>query len=174
MMTPLRTLLSILLFFGTTTPLLADRDLNSEKAKKLEVRHSMVGFRNTLLFYTFEDQQAILVLSIGNKDKSFPVTGKIHLFPKATSKDDIGKWINNQHSDGLFPEIPTPEFTQELPEGTAKVVSSKETGKSDNPGPLPGSFTNFDVEFKVKEYEVKGKFKLSEFSGTSKVHVKDK
>ena len=57
-------------------PVVADRILDGKKAQKLEVRHSMIGLRNTLLFYTFKDQQAILTLSIGNTDVTFPVTGK--------------------------------------------------------------------------------------------------
>ncbi len=148
--------------------------LDGKKARKLEVRHSMLGFRNTLRFYTFKDQQAILVLSIGNKDETFPVTGKVHLFPDATTGEELKNWINNQHSDALFPDIPEPTFTGELPKGTCKVTSHKQTGLSKNPGPGKGAFKDFKVELSVKAYALDKKFKLPAFTDTARVHVESK
>ena len=154
-------------------PLYADRILDGKKAKKLEVRHSMIGYRNTLLFYTFKDQQAILTLSIGNTDETFPVTGKIHLFDDATTDEGLTKWINNQHSDALFPDVPTPIFTGELPEGSCKVTSHKQTGTSENPSPIsPATFKNYEVKLSVKEHAIDKKVKLSAFTDTALVHVK--
>jgi hypothetical protein len=133
----------------------------------------MMGFRNTLLFYTFKDQQAILTLSIDNTDETFPVKGKIYLFDDATTEEGLKKWINNQHSDGLFPEIPTPIFTKELPEGTCKVTSHKQTGTSENPSPIsPATFNNYEVELSVKEHAIDGKVKISAFTDKAQVHVK--
>ena len=133
----------------------------------------MMGFRNTLLFYTFKDQQAILTLSIGNTDETFPVQGKIHLFDNATTEEGLKKWINNQHSDGLFPDVPTPIFTGKLPEGSCKVTSHKQTGTSENPGPIsPATFKNYEVKLSVKEHAIDKKVKLSAFTDTAQVHVK--
>jgi hypothetical protein len=146
------------------------RILDGEKAEKIEIRHSMIGFRNTLLFYTFKDQQAVLVLSIGNKDDTFPVTGKIHLFDEAATGESLKKWINNQHSDGLFADAPTPVFTEDLPKGVCKVTSQKQTGMSKSPtGPI--MFKNYEVKFSVKPHTIGKKCKLSEFTGTAQVHV---
>ena len=154
-------------------PVVDDRILDGKKAQKLEVRHSMIGFRNTLLFYTFKDQQAILTLTIGNTDETFPVKGKIHLFDDATTEEGLNKWINNQHSDGLFPEVPTPTFTGELPEGSCKVTSHKQTGTSENPSPVsPATFKNYEVKLSVKEQVFDTKAKLSAFTDTALVHVK--
>lgn len=156
-------------------PVVDDRILDGKKAQKLEVRHSMIGFRNTLLFYTFKDQQAILTLTIGNTDETFPVKGKIHLFDDATTEEGLNKWINNQHSDGLFPEVPTPIFTEELPEGTCSVTSHKQTGTSENPSPIsPATFKNYEVKLSVKEHAIDKKVKLSAFTDTALVHVKSK
>ena len=133
----------------------------------------MLGFRNTLLFYTFKDQQAILTLSIGNTDETFPVKGKIHFFDDATTEEDLKQWINNQHSDGLFPEVPTPTFTGELPEGSCRVTSHKQTGTSENPSPIsPARFKNYEVKLSVKEHAIDKKVKLSAFTDTALVHVK--
>jgi hypothetical protein len=174
MKTP-KSLIVALLLTIISTPLYAgaERVLDQKKAEKLEVRHSMIGFRNTLLFYTFKDQQSILVLSIDNKDETFAVTGKIHLFDKATTEEDLKKWINNQHSDGLHPEIPKPTFTGELPKGSCKVTSHKKSGTSKNPT-SPVTFNNYEVKLSVKKHAVDKKLKLSAFTDTSQVHVKKK
>ena len=173
-MTNLKPAIVVLLLFTISTPLYADRILDGKKAEKLEIRHSMLGFRNTLIFYTFKNQRAILRLSIDNKDESFPVTGKILLFDKATTEEGLKKWINNQHSDALFPDVPKPIFTGDLPKGTCKVTSHKQTATSKNPGPRKGNFKNFEVELSVKAHGIDEKFKLSAFTDTARVHVESK
>ncbi len=166
-------LLSALTLTLLSSPLYADRMLEDKKAEKREVRQSMLGFRNTLLFYKFKDQKSILVLSIGNKDETFPVTGKIHLFDDATTEEDLEKWINNQHSDALFIDVPEPVFIGELPKGSCKVTSHKQTDTSKNPTDSE-TFKNCEVKLSIKEHAVDQKFKLSAFTDTARVHVKDK
>ena len=163
-----------------SSTLYADLVLDGKKAKKEEVRHSMEGFRNTLLFYVFKDQPAILVLSIDNKDETFPVTGKVYLFDEKTTGENLQKWINNQHSDGLFPDVPKPTSTVELPKGTCKVTSYKETGTSKDPtagkstaGKSP-IFRNFEVQVSIGKYAFEKKFNLSEFTDAATVHVRGK
>jgi len=156
-------------------PVVADRILDRKKAQRLEVRHSMIGFRNTLLFYTFKDQQAILALSIGNADQTFPVKGKIHLLDAATTEEGLKKWVNNQHSDGLFPDVPRPRFSGDLPAGSCKVTSHEQTGTSENPSPIsPATFKNHKVKLSAKEHVIDEKVKLSAFTDTATVHVKSK
>ena len=172
-MTTLKPTIILLALAIISAPLYADRNLDGKKAEKLEVRHSMIGFRNTLLFYTFKDQQAVLVLSIGNQDEKFPVTGKIHLFDAATTEKDLKKWLNNQHSDGLFPDIPKPIFTGDLPNELCKVISHKKTGISKNPTNA-STYQNYEVKLSVKQHVIDKKFKLTAFTDTARVHVKNK
>ena len=164
-------LVTFIALFILSTSTYADRELKGEAAEKREVRHSMIGLRNTLIFYTFKDQQAVMVLLIDNKDETFPVTGKVHLFDESTTEEGLKKWINNQHSDGLFPDVPNPSSTTELPKDVLKVISHKKTGTSDNPGPRPGVFNHFEVELEIGDHEVEGKFKLSTFKEKSTVSV---
>lgn len=172
-MTTLRSSILVLFLALAAGPLLADRTLEPKRAEKLEVRHSLLGFRNTLLFYTFKDQRAILTLSIGNKDETFPITGEIHLFDQATTVEGLRKWINNQHSDGLFPDIPAPVFSGPLPDGTCKVISHKLSGTSKNPT-NPEIFKNYEVTFSLKQHAVDGKYKLSALTDSARVHIRSK
>jgi hypothetical protein len=48
------------------------------------------------------------VVHIDNKNEKFPVGGKVFEFAKGVTGDEMDKWVNNQHSDGLFPEVPEP------------------------------------------------------------------
>ena len=166
--------LSLLALAIFSTPLHADRELKCDPEQKREVRNSMIGFRSTLIFYTFKDQQAVMVVLIDNKDETFPVTAKVHLFDEGTTEEGLKKWINNQHSDGLFPDVPSPTFTAELPKEVARVTSHKEAGTSKNPGPRPGVYKNYEVQLFIDDHEVDGKFKLAAHKDMARVHVPSK
>ena len=149
----------------------AVRQLDTKQAKKKEVRHSMIGPRNTLIFYTFKEHQAILRLTIDNKDESFPVTGKVYLFDEKTTEQGLGKWINNQHSDGLYPDIPDPVFMEMLPEGSCVVTAHKQLGVTKDAGLRKVDFKNFQVDLSIKAHQVDDQFTLSAFTDSSRVYV---
>jgi hypothetical protein len=138
--------------------------------KNLEVRQSQIGFRSTLLFYTFKEQKTVLKLQFGNRDKTFPVTGTVYVFADSVTEEGIKKWLNNQHSDGLFPDVPKP-VSHKLPAKVCKVTSHKMTGQTKQ---RFGEYDNYDVTFEVKDYAGKTGIKLKGFKGATKVHVKTK
>lgn len=156
------------------TPLHADRTLAKKGSEKVEIQTSMIGVRDTLVFYTFKEQRAVMVLSINNKDERFPIGGKVHLFDKAVDKSALKKWINNQHSDGLYADVPKPIYSGDLPKGICKVTAHKKTGKGKVGGPRPTGYTEFTVNLSVKDHGVDGKFKLSAFKDTARVFVPGK
>ena len=131
----------------------------------------MIGMRNTLLFYTFADQKTVLRLQIDNKDTTFPVSGSIHLFSNDTTKEGLEKWINNQHSDGLYPDVAEPILTQALPAGQCSVSAHKALEKEKNPSTAE-MFQDYEVTLKVKSYILESKVSLSAFTDTSKVYLK--
>ena len=146
-------------------------DVSAANVKKKEVRHSMIGFRDTLIFYTFVDKKAVLRLNIANKDASFPVKGTLYLFESTTTAEGMSKWLNNQYSDGLFPNIPTPALTKFMPDDFASVTAKKKVGQSDAPVG-GGVFDNYDVTVKVRDHQVDERVKIKGFSVDTKVHVK--
>jgi hypothetical protein len=161
-------LLAALLPLAAAEPELAFKD-----AKKEQVRHSMMGMRDTLLFYTFAEKSAVLVLNIGNKDAAMSVTGTVHLFAAGTTAEDLGKWINNQHSDGLFPDVPDPSLSSKLPDGTCTVTARELTGHEKQPDGK-NSFGDWKIKLSIKEYRVEGKFHLPAFEDEANVFVKSK
>jgi len=143
----------------------------TKSTQKLEVQHSQIGYRDTLVFYTFKDQNAVLALQIDNKDESFPIAGTIYVFADSVKEDDLKKWLNNQHSDGIFPEVPEPIITHKIPAKFCNVTSHKLIDRSKQ---VFGEYDNYTVTFDVKDYADKKSITLKGFSDTAKVHVKTK
>lgn len=144
-------------------------DVTGPEVSRTMVRDSMVGPRDTLIFYRFTAQHAILVLKIGNQSEKLPITATVHLFAEDADAEKLDKWINNQHSDGLFPDVPEPKSSHQLPEGTCKVSSHEKTGQRDHGGVAWDEFT---VKFKVDAFEQKGSFTLKAFTGEATVLIK--
>lgn len=144
------------------------------KPTKNEVAYSMLGFRNTLVFYTFEKQNVVLKILIDNQDQSFPLSCDLYQFAPTTTEQNLKNWINNQHSDAIFPEVPQPIFTKKLPKGFCKVTASEEIRAHDNPGPVPGKFTEFKVQYSVKARNVGKNIKIPTFADSAKVFVQTK
>jgi hypothetical protein len=150
----------------------ASRVLEVNKlTQKLEVRHSQIGYRSTLLFYTFKEQKTVLKLQIGNRDKTFPMTATVYIFADSVSEDGLKKWLNNQHSDGIFPDVPQPITTHKVPAKVCKVTSHKLIDRSKQQF---GEYDNYAVTFEVNDYADMESIKLKGFAGDTKVHVKTK
>ena len=166
------------MFTLVANPVLAD-DTPNTKVRTLDaadkevsrtmVRDSQIGPRDTLVFYRFAAQHAILTLRIGNQSEKFPVTATVHLFAESVGAEQLDHWINNQHSDGLFPGVPEPTSSHPLPEGTCKVSSHEKSGHRDHGGV---TYDDFAVKFKVDAFEQKGAFTLKAFTGEAGVMVK--
>lgn len=147
-------------------PVLAFKD-----AKKEQVRHSMIGLRDTLLFYTFAEKSAVLVLHINNQPASLPVSATVHLFAPGTTVDALAKWVNNQHSDGLFIDPPEPTDSVKLPAGTC-TVSARELVGQEKQTLNEDVFADTKVKLTVKEHREPGKFHLPAFADEAGVFVK--
>jgi hypothetical protein len=160
------------LLLGTASLQAAETTLNAkaEGVKKEQVLDSMMGYRDTLLFYTFAAEKAVLVVNIGNKSDKFPMTAKLHIFAKEATAEGLSNWINNQHSDGLFPEVPKPTATHEFPATSCVVVTNKiiEAKKAAH----NGTFNHYSVDFKIENVPAFGVIKIKDFTDTASVNVK--
>lgn len=143
-------------------------DTSSEQVEKLEVHDSMIGYRDTLIFYTFKDQKAVLRVGLDNTNKKFPVSATVYLFADAVTEAELKAWLNNQHSDGLFPDVPVPVATHRLP---AEACVTKSDAFIDHAKHGPGEYDNYAVTFQINEVVEKGVFRLVGFTGETKVHV---
>ncbi|MES2982278.1 MAG: hypothetical protein V4727_08190 [Verrucomicrobiota bacterium] len=145
-------------------------DPKAQTTVKRQVGDSMIGYRDTLLFYTFAAEKAVLVVKIDDKSDKFPMNGKLYIFAKETTAEGLDKWINNQHSDGLYPDVPEPVTTHEIPAASFSLVSQKmaEVVKKEH----AGTFNRHEVEFKVENVPAFGEIKIKDFTDTATVHIK--
>lgn len=150
------------------------RDLDVADARKQEIRHGQIGPRDTLIFYTFGDQDAVLQLNIKHQAGKFTLSGKMHLFKDGTGAEAIGKWINNQHSCGLFPDVPKPESTVDLPAGACTVTESKLNAAAEAPGsPVTGQkFQDYALKIQLSDLKQEG-FRLKGFTLDTGAFVKE-
>ena len=67
----------------------------------------------TKKFYVLAELNVVVVLA--TVDGKADASATIHLFPATATADGIAKWINNQHSDALHPDVPTPVRSVSVP-----------------------------------------------------------
>jgi len=144
-------------------------DASSKQTEKLEVGSSLVGYRDTLVFYTFKKQKAVLRVLIDNKSKKFPVAAQLYVFEDSVSEDGLKKWLNNQHSDGLFPDVPEPVATHKIPADSCNLKSQK---LIDHSKESFGEYDNYSVTFKISGVKEIGDFSIKDFTDKATVHLK--
>lgn len=167
----MKTLLSLVsaLAFSTALHAEVNLDAKADGITKTQVIDSMMGFRDTLTFYAFAQEKAVLVIRINNKDTSFPITGKLYLFPDGTNAEGLANWINNQHSDGLFPDVPEPKATHEIPAASCTAKAHELIKQAEAPN---GTFASYSVTFEIKDVPVLGGAKIKDFTDKVTVNVK--
>jgi hypothetical protein len=144
-------------------------DVSKESVEKFSTSASMIGTRDTLMFYTFKDQQAVLRVNIDNNSTKFPITATLYMFADDVTAEGLAKWVNNQHSDGLFGDAPEPVGSHEVPADMCSVVSHKLIDRTKHHN---GEHDNYEVKFQIGEFAKEGVFKLKDFTTETKVHIK--
>ena len=141
----------------------------TDETPTMQIRSSMIGYRDTLIFYSLPDQRAVVKINIDNKGTTFPITATVFLFDANADQEGIDKWINNQHSDALFADALEPTSRYTLPKNKAKILSfSAAETVSDS----LGQHINYPVQFKIRSTSQKGSFQLKPFKDDASVFVK--
>lgn len=136
--------------------------------KPIVVRNSMIGFRPTQHFYVLGDQHAVLRLVFnGNDDDAFSLGATIYRFNESATQESLSKWVNNQHSDGLYPSVPKPESTVAVPAEYCKVLSVRASKTELEP---KGQYRAFDVKFKINAFTAGDQVRFKEFTGAAVAH----
>lgn len=63
----------------------------------------------SLKFYAFPEERIVVVVRVEPTPGVIATTATINVFPASTVAEGLQKWINNQHSDALHPDVPSPE-----------------------------------------------------------------
>lgn len=129
----------------------------------------MMGYRDTLIFYVFGEAKAVLVVRIGNENLDFPFSAKLHTFAAGTDAEAMDKWLNNQHSNGLFIDAAEPEAVHEIPPASCAVEKHAFLKQAESHN---GTFDSHSVTFRIKDVPVLGGFKVKDFTDQATVYVK--
>jgi len=143
-------------------------DLKEKNVQRLEVSQSQIGFTATKVFYTAGDQQIVVVVNVDNSKKEFPVTCKLFQFDKDVTPDDLAKWVNNQHSDAVFPDVPKPRQSFELP---AKACRSSEIKLLGQKTALDTTYNEYSVDIEITDVKASEQVRFQNFKDTVKVYA---
>lgn len=146
----------------------APLDLSAKGVQRLEVSQSQIGFTSTRVFYTLGERHLVLVLHVDNTRKEFPVTGKVVQFADDVPPEALAKWVNNQHSDGLYPDVPQPKSVVDLPAQACRSQASKLLGQKQV---LNTTYNEYRVEIELAETKANDQLQLRSFKDAVKVYV---
>ena len=146
-------------------------DLKSDGVEKYEANQTQIGFSSTRVFYTAARHNMVVVIHIDNTDKKFAATCKTCVFGDGVTADELAKWVNNQHSDALFADIPEPVVTQTLPADTIKMISSKLLGRNEG-GPRGDIYERYGFEFEASRTKLNANLTLASFKDAATVYIK--
>lgn len=157
----------------TNTASSGERELlvsdNTTTTKTITQCFCIVRFRSTLQFYHFEEKNAVLLIEFDNQTRDFERTAGIVLFDANASKDGVSKWINNQHSDGLYFDYAKPMATFPLGPDAISITSSafveKLTGDSDD------EYEQTRIEFTVSNLSEPDSYFLNGFADQTVVYL---
>ncbi len=145
-------------------------DVNGKGVQKFEANQTQLGFSNTKIFYTLADRSVVFVVQIDNKCTDFRASGVVYQFAENVTADELSQWVNNQHSDGLFPDVPEPVGSHKLPADSIKTVSSKLLGQEKG-GPDGKSYNKYSVEFEAVEKSLTKTLTLAAFKNSATVYI---
>jgi hypothetical protein len=175
-MLKLKTFSAALALFATLTTIAAadpqsdagvQLDLSGAEVKREEHSQTLIGYTSTQVFYTLPEHQAVVVIRVDNKKDGFPVTGKVYSFAKETNAEDLAKWVNNQHSDGLFPEVPEPEATVDLPAEACRSLEPQPLGQQSI---NDTTYKSYRVGVKLSGVKINDQFRLKQHTDSVTVH----
>jgi hypothetical protein len=126
-------------------------------------------YRSTLLIYHYTDQNAVLTIEFDNSEIPFAASGVVYLFEDTATLEEIGKWINNLHSDGLFINPAEPVLTANLDPAAIAVTSRAYVESITGYG--GDEYEKYQIEFAVDNQLQAPSFMLNGFSDQTDVFL---
>lgn len=120
-------------------------------------------YTTTQEFFIFYDESAVVRTRLDNLEGNSTVDTQlqVYLFEPGA---DIEKWVNNQSSDALFVDPPTPVYSAEISEEALTVTHNIYKGETEF------GYGLFTVRYEVEDY-ANDRFELEAFSSTAEVAV---
>jgi len=160
---------------GNNSPSAGDRELVvSEETTIITVTQCFCStlYRSTLQFYHFEENNAVLLIEFDNQTRDFNRTVRLMLFEATATSESIAKWINNQHSDGLYIDPAVPLATHDLVPDSVSITSSAFVERLF--GELGDEYEETRIHFTLSNLSKPGSYFLNGFADQSVVYLQTK
>ncbi len=129
---------------------------------------SPYSFGPLMRLYNYEADNVILKVRISNDALNLPIKATLYQFDPLEDDKAIAKWINNQHSDGLYPIVAQPIQQQDV-SNEIKITS---VGKGQEViGQRGEIYSKHEITYLVEELKI-GSFMINSFADTVYVHVR--
>ncbi len=152
-------------------PAIADpeTELAIENARKFEVKsyYSLYQYGPTQRFYIFDNDNLILHLRVPNHKMGGDIEGALLRFANSETPKTIDKWVNNSHSDALYPDAPEPVESIDIASFltvTGHRQMQRQTGRAGE------VYAPVEISFDLAPMVISGKF-VSGFSDDIIVYV---
>lgn len=160
-------------FIRRIAPALLEREinLNSNNVDRLFVNayESQYAYGNSQVFYTLAEQNTVVSIVIDNHSTNFSPVVSIVLFEADVSEADMAHWINNQHSDALYSDVPEPLVSYVL---SPESITVNQTPRgSHSSGAIGDEYDMYAVGFTIAEKVIERRFQLSAFTVSIDVQV---
>lgn len=131
--------------------------------------YSMHAHGPTMKFYKLSDVQIVVVVTaVGTKPD---VSAMVYVFPESATAEGIDKWINNRHSDGLYPETAEPDRTIPVAAELFRATVTKPLGHE--VGPNGDEYDRVRVDFTIDAF-TDGDVTVKESRGSLEAFIRTK
>ncbi|MCA9830734.1 MAG: hypothetical protein R3B97_11835 [Dehalococcoidia bacterium] len=124
----------------------------------------------TQIFYVLAEDAAMVRVQFPADSTDFRFSVTVYLFEDGTTADRIGQFVNNLHSDALYPDPPRPTSQTTIPASALVVLASDLTGHT--VGSQGDEYDDYAVKFQVDAHVQPGLFSLAAFDSVVGVHVR--
>lgn len=140
------------LVFGQAVSVAGEREVSitpEMDAREVNRYFSLYAHGPTQKFFVLPDAQVVVLVATmdGKRDAS----ATVYVFPEDTTAEGIDRWINNRHSDALYPDAAVPQRVINVPAGKfrakAGAVVSHEVGQGGD------EYDRVPVEFAIDPFE---------------------
>lgn len=134
--------------------------------------YSLHAHGPTRKFYAFPDRRIVVVVHVNPaRADAIETTAVVHVFPATADPAGIDKWINNQHSDALYPDAAVPERTVEV---APERLRAKATGPLEHEvGGNGDEYDRYRVDFTIDGFTA-GDLTVKPSQGSAAAFVRTK
>ncbi len=149
-------------------------DVSDKNVVVLDVDRYFSRYRygSTLKIYNLKNENTVITMHISNESTDFDTTAVVNIFEESVTDEAIERWINNQHSDGLYPDVPEPIGVYTLPDENLTVISYNFVDHSAEK--FGDEYDNYFVEISVDNFSEEGIYNLKSFVAETNVHIRTK